>query len=89
MAVEVEAAAVREEVGSVIEIDWLVDGPVPPGDGLLLVRSAQELLARAARSVEDGVLVVSRDGDDLVLSLLGPAREPLELDGAVVRLSAS
>jgi hypothetical protein len=86
VAIEVEAAAVREDVGSVIEVDWQVEGPIPQGDGLLLVRSAQELLARASRAVEDGVLVVARDGDDLVLSLLGPDREALDLDGSVVRL---
>jgi hypothetical protein len=87
VAVEVEAAAVREDVGAVIEVDWQVDGPLAPADGLLLLRSAQELLARASRTVEDGVLVVARDGDDLVLSLLGPGREVLDLDGAVVRLA--
>jgi hypothetical protein len=89
VAVEVEAAAVREEVGSVIEVDWQVEGLIPPGDGLLLVRSAQELLARGSRTVEDGVLVVARDGDDLVLSLLGRDREVPDLDGAVIRLAAS
>ena len=86
VAIEVEAASVREEVGSVIEVDWQVDGPIPLGDGLLLVRSAQELLARASRTVEDGVLLVARDGDDLVVSLLGPDRESIDLDGSVVRL---
>jgi hypothetical protein len=89
VSIEVEAAAVREDVGSVIEIDWQVEGPIAQGDGLLLVRSAQELLARASRTVEDGVLVVSRDGDYLVLSLLGPERKVLDLDGAVVRLSVT
>lgn len=86
VAIEVEAAAVREDVGSVIEVDWQVEGSIPQGDGLLLVRSAQELLARASRTIEDGVLVVSRDADDLVLSLLGTDREAIDLDGSVVRL---
>lgn len=89
VAVEVEAAAVREDVGAVIEVDWQLDGPLAPGDGLLLLRSAQELLARASRTVEDGVLVVARDGDVLVLSLFGPGHEVLDLDGAVVRLAPS
>jgi hypothetical protein len=87
VAVEVEAAAVREDVGAVIEVDWRLGGPLAAGDGLLLVRSAQELLARAARTVEDGVLVVDREGDDVVLSLFGPGREVLDLDGAVLRLA--
>jgi hypothetical protein len=86
VAVEVEAAAVREDVGSVIEVDWQIEGTVDAGAGLLLVRSAQELLARASRTVEEGVLVIARDGDQLVLSLLGPGREPLDLDGALVHL---
>ena len=89
VAIEVEAAAVREDVGSVIEVDWHVDDVLSPSEGLLVVRSAQELLARGARTVEDGVLVVARDGAEVVLSLLGPEREALDLDGAVVRLAAN
>jgi len=86
VAIEVEAAAVREEVGSVITVDWQVDGALPAADGLLLVRSAQELLAVAARTVEEGVLAIARDGDDLVVSLLDADGGAVDLDGSVVRL---
>jgi hypothetical protein len=86
VAVEVEAAAVREDVGSVIDVDWQVETVLGAEDGLLLLRSAQELLAWASRTVEDGVLLVAADDDELVLSLLGPDRAVVSLDGAVVRL---
>jgi len=87
VAIEVEAAALREDVGTVIEVDWQLDEALPASEGLLVLRSAQELLARSSRLVEAGVLVASLDGDDVLLSLLGPAREPLDLDGAVVRVA--
>ena len=39
-----------------------------------------------ADGVVTRMLVVARDGADLVVSLLGPEREALDLDGSVVRL---
>jgi hypothetical protein len=85
--VEVEAAAVREDVGSVITLDWRIEGALPAADGLLVVRSAQELLASGARLVEDGALVVERDGGDVVLSLTGPGGRALDVDDAIVRVA--
>jgi len=86
-AVEVGAAAVREEVGSVFVVDWQVEGRLSAGDGLLVVRSAEELLVSGSRVVEDGVLVVARDGDEVVLALRGPGGEPVDAEGLEVRVA--
>lgn len=62
-AVEIEAAALREDVGALITIDWKA-GPVEaPGQRILVVRVAQELLAQASRAPGAARLVVA-DGDD-------------------------
>lgn len=86
VAVEVEAAAVREDVGSVIEVDWRIDGRLGAADGLLVVRTAQELLVSGSRVVEDGVLVVERDGSQVVMALRGPEGVEVEADGLVLRV---
>ena len=62
-AVEVEAAALREDVGALIAIDWKA-APIPAASRrLLVVRVAQEMLALAARAPGAARLVVT-DGDD-------------------------
>lgn len=55
VAVEVEAAALREEVGAPLEVQWQAQVD-DPGDALLLLRLAQELLAAAARQGVTAVL---------------------------------
>lgn len=63
LAVEVEAAALRENVGALVDIDWQI-GPVDdPTRSHLIVRVAQELLEAAARNPEPLRLVVSGDPD--------------------------
>ena len=49
----------------------------------LALRQTSGRVVDAARGLQGNH---ARDGDDLVLSLLGPEREALELDGSVVRL---
>jgi len=102
VSVEVELAALREDVGSVVEADWRIESPLADADGLLVVRAAQELLAVASRTVEDGVLVVDRDAEAVVLTLRHADGTPVALgelvgdslaggrvDGADLRLPAS
>jgi hypothetical protein len=82
VAVEVEVAAIREEVGSDLTADWQIADHLSVGDGLLVVRAAQELLATASRSVEQGVLVIAPAESSVRLSIaIGGA------DGAPVALS--
>ncbi|HEY6532163.1 MAG TPA: hypothetical protein VIY72_07655 [Acidimicrobiales bacterium] len=83
VAVEVEVAAIREEVGSDLSADWQIDDELPVGDGLLVVRAAQELLATAARTVEQGVLVVARQDGSIRLSVADPDGDQVALSGLV------
>jgi hypothetical protein len=83
VAVEVEVAAIREEVGSDLSADWQIDDHLAVGDGLLVVRAAQELLATASRSVEQGTLVVAREQGSVRLSIGGSDGSPVALSGLV------
>ena len=83
MAVEVEVAAIREEVGSDLAADWQITEHLAVGDGLLVVRAAQELLATASRTVEQGTLVVAREQGAVRLSIGGSDGAPVPLSGLV------
>ena len=63
-AVEIEASALREDVGALIEIDWQAKPIEAAARRLLVVRVAQEMLALAARAPGAAKLVVTHDGDD-------------------------
>ena len=69
LAVEIEAAALRENVGASITIDWQADAVASPAHGHLVVRVAQELLEAAARSPEPSRLVATGDAEAVTLSL--------------------
>lgn len=79
LAVEVEAAALREEVGAPLEVRW--DATVTdPSRSLLVLRLAQELLASAARGSQAAVLDVS-GSEEVVLHLTADEgdEEPVEV----------
>ncbi len=63
LAVEVEASALRENVGALVDIDWQIAPVTDPTRSHLIVRVAQELLEAAARNPEPLRLVVSGDPD--------------------------
>lgn len=63
LAVEVEASALRENVGALVDIDWQIGPVTDPTRSHLIVRVAQELLEAAARNPEPLRLVVSGDPD--------------------------
>ncbi len=68
LAVEIEAAALRETVGSFITVDWQA---VPVADAArrqLVLRVAQEMLAAASREPAASTLTATGD-DDVVLEL--------------------
>ncbi len=58
-AVEIEASALREEVGAFITIEWDAPPSADPGRQHLVLRVAQEILAAAAREPEASTLRVS------------------------------
>lgn len=64
LAVEIEASALREDVGAFITIDWQAEPIESPARRLLVVRVAQEMLATAARAPGAAKLVVTQSGDE-------------------------
>jgi hypothetical protein len=68
LAVEVEAAALREEVGAPLEVRWSAE-VTDPTRSLVVLRLAQELLAGAARAGEAAVLDVGGTDPEVVLHL--------------------
>lgn len=63
-AVQIEASALREDVGAMIEVDWQAKPIEAASRRLLVVRVAQEMLALAARAPGAAKLVVTQEGDD-------------------------
>lgn len=64
MAVEIEASALREDVGAMIAVDWKAGLIESPARRLLVVRVAQEMLALAARAPGAARLVVTQGPED-------------------------
>lgn len=79
-AVEIDIAAIREESGVEIALVWDLDVAPAPAAALAVLRSAQELLAATTRMADDARLVVSRDGEDVVLDVT-------ETDGSTGRFA--
>jgi hypothetical protein len=69
LAVETEAAALREEVGTRISVDWQLDADVGPVTALALLRLAQELMTTAAPRSEEIVLRVDGGDRDVTVTL--------------------
>ncbi len=67
-AVEVEAAALREEVGAFIHLRWEAEAVADPIRRLLVLRVANELLAAAAREPQPFEMV-SVGADEIVLTV--------------------
>lgn len=62
-AIEIEASALREDVGAMISVDWSAEAIQSPSRRLIVVRVAQELLALASRAPGAAKLVVAQDAD--------------------------
>lgn len=60
-AVEIEASALREDVGALIDVEWKIPPIEAPARRILVVRVAQEMLASASRVPGAARLVVSED----------------------------
>lgn len=73
LAIEIEALALREDVGAFIGIDWqagdAINPDADPARAHLTLRLAQEMLAAAAREVEPSTLMITSDEDSGGLSL--------------------
>ncbi len=62
LAVEVEAAALKEEAGAFLSVDWQAAPVEDPARAHLILRLAQEILSEAARSPIPTCLVVTGTG---------------------------
>ncbi len=62
-AIEIEAAALREDVGALISVEWKADIIEEPSRRLMVVRIAQEMLATASRAPGAARLVVENGAD--------------------------
>jgi len=82
-AVEIEASALREDVGALISVDWRIPPIETAARRILIVRVAQEMLASASRVPGPARLVASTEADDGSLTL---AFEPADDGGPVLNL---
>lgn len=84
LAIEVEALALREDVGAFIGIDWRagtdIDPDADPARAHLTLRLAQELLASAARELSPSTLIVTSDATRGGVSLEVIASDPNDVD---------
>ena len=69
-ALQVELDAAREDVGALVELDTDVPADVTAAGSVLILRAAQELLARAVKAAEETTLRVRVDGADVVVTVL-------------------
>ncbi len=69
-ALQVELDAAREDVGAIVELDAELPPNVTAAGSVLVLRAAQELLARAVKVAEETTLRIRTDGDDLVVTIV-------------------
>lgn len=79
--VAIEVAAVHEETGTTIHLDWQLPVGLGPAAALAAVRAAQEVLASGAKAAETATLTVAPAGEDLLVVLAG-----IDEDGHTVEL---
>ncbi len=68
-AIEIDLAALREEVGVEFALAWELDQDLTSIASLAVLRSAQELIAAATRLADEATVVVSLDGADVVVTI--------------------
>ena len=68
-ALQVELDATREDVGAIVDLDIDVPPTVTAAGSVLVLRAAQELLARAVKAAEETTLHVLADGADVVVTV--------------------
>jgi hypothetical protein len=68
-ALQIELAAAREDVGTIVTLDAELPATVTAAGALLTLRVAQELLATVVRRAEETVLRVRVEDGDVVMTL--------------------
>jgi hypothetical protein len=69
-ALQVELDAAREDVGAIVELDAELPSTVTAAGSVLVLRAAQELLARAVKTAEETTLRIRTEGADVVVTVL-------------------
>jgi hypothetical protein len=89
-ALQVELDAAREDVGAIVELDADLPAAVTPAGSVLVLRAAQELLARSMKTAEETTLRIRVDGDDVVVTVLATDEdgEPVAVEPLVIPASA-
>ena len=89
-ALQIELDAAREDVGAIVDLDLDVPPDVTAAGSVLVLRAAQELLARAVKTAEQTTLHVRADGPDVVVTIEAADHEgtPVELEPLAVPTSA-
>jgi hypothetical protein len=88
LAVEVEASALREEVGTQIDVAWDLQLELPDEASLLVLRLAQELLADAAARAETLELRVASEDGGVAVELRALDEEGAEVAVLLPQLSS-
>jgi len=86
VAVEVEVQALREESGALLELRWELADPLASAAALRVLRTAQEVAADAAQSLDEATLVVAPADGGVRVAVEPAPEEPLP---SVVALGAS
>jgi hypothetical protein len=89
-AVQVELDAAREDVGAIVELDADLPSALTPAGSVLVLRAAQELLARAMKAAEETTLRVHVDGDDVLVTIVAAdeSGEPVAIEPLAIPESA-
>jgi hypothetical protein len=74
-ALQVELDAAREDVGAIVELDAELPPTVTAAGSVLVLRAAQELLARAVKAAEETTLRIRTDGHDVVVTVVASDEE--------------
>lgn len=88
-ALQVEVDAAREEVGAVVELEVDVPAEVTPAGSVLVLRVAQELLARAIKAAEETTLRVHAEGNDVDVTVVATDEDGTTLPVAELTLPPS
>ena len=66
-ALQIEVEAVREEVGTIVSLDAVIEGDLTPPATVLTLRVVQELMATVVRRAEEATVHVRLVGEDMVI----------------------
>ena len=66
-ALQIEVEAVREEVGTIVSLDAVIEGDLTPAATVLTLRVVQELMATVVRRAEEAAVHVRLVDEDVVI----------------------